>query len=530
MDELEGKPVYTWTTSDVSTWIVSLGGAMKNYVQTFLDNDVDGSRLYELTEDDLRPDAINVTKNPHKKKIFNGIKKLRYSQAQQDSKDAKKAGKSGELMFEKSSNVGKKKQVESGMGVDLHVDGELYQFNTTCTFCQMEDKIALVHCMACKDFLCEDCDAQVHMHAKRKNHIRTVISSFDMDTAGQKIISFIRFIVCQKILKAKVRETFDRFYNPSERMHYYYNLKTNKVQWHKPYCLKSEELRPFMTYDIAAFKIQNLYRVRVAHREVVERLTDQYDKIYDRESGFFYYYYNGVLNPTPTDPNNRNRNFLMEEVTWKKPVNFYSKDAKLLFTEDLAALRIQFAFRNMKAKQFMRILVRTFFDYRYDPITGRHYYRNTVNGHSMWRKPRMLGREKWDPEDVRHFDVDEVVYFFRRLGFKKFGYVDAVRQYQIDGLLLLTFEWEDYVYLGVKQSMHIKQIMLALQRRPWYATHIDHPKDLQRRDRLRRHHNIDAAARLLQKKFRERYARALTRRFHEILRVQKQKEEIERER
>jgi len=100
----------------------------------------------------------------------------------------------------------------------------------------------------------------------------------------------------------------------------------------------------------------------------------------------------------------------------------------------------------------------------------------------------------------------------------------------VDGLLLLTFEWEDYVYLGVKQSMHIKQIMLALQRRGWYATHIDHPRDLQRRDRLRRHHNIDAAARLLQRKFRQRYARALTKRFHEIMRVQKQKDEAEAQR
>ena len=95
MDELEGKPVYSWSVDDVSIWVVSLGGAMKNYVQTFKDNEVDGSRLYELTEDDLNADAINVTKNPHKKKIFNGIKKLRYSQAKQDSK------KGGDLVFEK---------------------------------------------------------------------------------------------------------------------------------------------------------------------------------------------------------------------------------------------------------------------------------------------------------------------------------------------------------------------------------------------------------------------------------------------
>jgi len=212
-----------------------------------------------------------------------------------------------------------------------------------------------------------------------------------------------------------------------------------------------------------------------------------------------------------------------------QPVNLYNNDCKIVFTEDLAALRIQFAFRTMKAKQFMRVLVRTFFKYCYDPITGKKYYRNTVNGHSMWRKPRMLGKEQWDPSDVREWGVDEVAYFFRRMGFKKFGYVDSIRNYRVDGKLLLTFEWEDYNYMGMVQSMHIKQTLLQLHRREWYKTHKDHPDDIARRDRLRRHHNVDAAARLLQRKYRQRYARAKIRMFHEIVRVQKQKDEAEKQ-
>jgi hypothetical protein len=54
----------------------------------------------------------------------------------------------------------------------------------------------------------------------------------------------------------------------------------------------------------------------------------------------------------------------------------------------------------------------------------------------------MLGKELWDPTDVREWSVSEVAYFFRRMGFKKFGYVDAIRKYSVDGKLLLTFEWE----------------------------------------------------------------------------------------
>jgi len=287
------------------------------------------------------------------------------------------------------------------------------------------------------------------------------------------------------------------------------------------------QLKPFMTYDVAAFKIQNLFHGRKAHHLVVELLQAQYNKIYDRDTGHFYYFYDGILTPTPTDPAFRVKSLLATPVQWKKPLILFSKDIKIVFTEDLAALRIQFAFRTMKAKQFMRILVRKFFQYCYDPITGKHYYRNTVNGHSMWRKPFSLGREKWDPEDVREWDVDEVVYFFRKLGFKKYGYCDAIKDYSVDGLLLLTFEWEDYNYLGITQSMHIKQTLLQLHRRKWFHSHIDHPGDIERRDRLRRHHNVDAAARLLQRKYRARYGRARFRALQEVIRLGRQKADRE---
>ena len=106
-----------------------------------------------------------------------------------------------------------------------------------------------------------------------------------------------------------------------------------------------------MSYDDAAFKIQNMYLVRVAHKLVVKKILEQYDKIYDRESGHFYYFYNGTPAPTPEDPKARVKSFLAREVQWKKPLNLYSNDCKIIFTEDLAALRIQFAFRTMKARQ-----------------------------------------------------------------------------------------------------------------------------------------------------------------------------------
>ena len=150
-----------------------------------------------------------------------------------------------ELAIEKSSNVGRKKAKPSGLGVELRICGMDYEYGTTCTYCQEEGKTAIVFCPACAaggDFLCEDCDAEVHHYAKRRNHIRTVISVYDLHGAGQLVISFIRFVVCRKLLVKRCREMFDRFYSPQERMHYYFNVKTGSVQWRKPYCLRNEEV------------------------------------------------------------------------------------------------------------------------------------------------------------------------------------------------------------------------------------------------------------------------------------------------
>ena len=532
-EQLEGKGIFDWTVNDVCVWLDFFG--MKQYQESIKRNMINGAELYELLEEDVE-ERLGVDKKPHRKKLFNGIKKLKYGQARKEQKEAVKAGgsKSTGLAIEKTTNVGRKKEKKAGLGVDLHANGKPYDFEVLCSFCPDPKNVSLVHCPACNDFLCEDHDAEVHHHVKRKNHIRTILTAYDMDFHAQKIINLLRVVGARRLLLRLCRKLFLRYYDAKNRQHYYFNTKTRLVQWHKPYCLRKLELCSFITPDAAAFKIQSLHRVRKARRRVVELIIEQFEKIYDRESGHFYYFYNGFPHVGPPTEDNPKclpiKSKLVHEVQWKKPVNLYSKDCKVLFTRDLAALRIQFAFRTMKAKQFMRTLVRHFFRYHYDTITGKWFYLNTVNSHSMWRKPYMLGRELWDPDDVRMWGVSEVEYFFRRLGFKKYGYVEAIKDYAIDGRLLLTFEWEDYNYLGMHQSMHIKQILLQLHKRRWYSTHIDHPKDIERRDILRRHHNVDAAARILQKKFRQRYAVARVKALKEVIRLKLAKDEIERQR
>ena len=210
---------------------------LKQYISNFRSNGIDGGELYELTEEDI-DDRLGITKKQHKKKLFNAIKKLKYAQADKDAKKAEKKGGGkkkggGGLAIEKTTNVGRKKVKEKGLDVDLYVAGTKYDCQVICTFCQMEDKFALVFCPACGqkgDFLCEDCDAEVHHHVKRRSHVRTVLSVLDLDDAGQIIISFVRYVACRTNLLKRCRDTFDRFYSANKRMHYYYNLQTGKVQ------------------------------------------------------------------------------------------------------------------------------------------------------------------------------------------------------------------------------------------------------------------------------------------------------------
>ena len=155
---------FDWKISDVGIWLVHI--KLKKYVSAFKAQGIDGPELYELVEEDI-PDRLGVTNKAHKKKVWNAIKKLKYAQAGKEAKkEAKKSGgkKKASLAIEKTTNVGRKKEVASGLGVELYVAHTQYSFQMGCTFCQEPDKFALVFCPACGqkgDFLCEDCDAEV---------------------------------------------------------------------------------------------------------------------------------------------------------------------------------------------------------------------------------------------------------------------------------------------------------------------------------------------------------------------------------
>ena len=66
-----------WTKEEVAFWLENTLKLQK-YVQTFLDNDIDGATLDYIGDDDLEDFGIKL--NVHRKKILGEIQKLKENQ------------------------------------------------------------------------------------------------------------------------------------------------------------------------------------------------------------------------------------------------------------------------------------------------------------------------------------------------------------------------------------------------------------------------------------------------------------------
>ena len=218
----------------------------------------------------------------------------------------------------------------SPLALSLYVNGVPYEFGITCHFCAKET--AKVHCPHCEEFYCLECDHEIHSYGKRIHHHRTILSKYDMQTAALIITRFIRFANHLLELQRRCRAVFKRFYDSKSMNHYYYNPIYQTTSWRKPYCLRKFELFPFLTVYQAAARIQGLYRSLKARGQAIHRITTYYTKLFHRQFQQFYYTFEGPSS-------------LILRQSWRKPLLLskrgYPSDIIPLFTEDVAAIRIQ---------------------------------------------------------------------------------------------------------------------------------------------------------------------------------------------
>lgn len=111
----------------------------------------------------------------------------------------------------------------------------------------------------------------------------------------------------------------------------------------------------------------------------------------------------------------------------------------------------------------MCALVRRGFEYKLDIEDGYFKYFNKTTGQKQLHKPLLLRNHPWDPDHIPSWTVDEVVLFFRRIGFK--AYVRYVYDFKIDGKTLLLLDDDDFQFINIYNKLHIKKIAIEIERR-----------------------------------------------------------------
>lgn len=269
-----------------------------------------------------------------------------------------------------------------------------------CTFCTKS--AAVYHCPECPDFYCVSCDSTTHAHKKRRHHIRTKLSLLTLDAAALRVIFAVRYHGHLRTLQMKCRKVFRRYFDRITLCHYYYNPIYKITSWKKPYCVRKEELFPFLSPELAAARMQTLYRLWISRVITIKLLKQYYVKIFDRSNGQFYYGFKG-------------KSKIISSASWKRPryckLRAYPKDIMPIYTIDVAAVIIQRKWRACLIRKFLWTLARVSYREQFDPLLGQYTYTRIDTGIIYPYKPKMLGNQPYNPNYIPDWTDDQVNFF-----------------------------------------------------------------------------------------------------------------------
>jgi hypothetical protein len=407
----------------------------------------------------------------------------------------------------------REKETVEGYG-RMWVFGKHFQYGQVCSFCI--EATAFYMCEDCDtdgdgvpDWLCEKCDKQIHSFVKRAGHLRTEVPLFTAAAAAKKIRGFFRWTMARNRVRNRIREVYDRFYDSQARQYFYYDRRSKKTQWFKPKLLGKEELKPYMSEDTAAFKIQGYVRTRQGRMSMQTQIRKEYDKIFSRDHQRFYYFYNGPSK-------------LIPEMAWKKPKHLWYHDLRPVRTIDISAIIIQNAYHTYKGRNFVKKLLKLRWKRKRDPLSGKYFFYNRATQASRWSAPLMLGGDRWDPLDMGLWTAYDVCVWLRRMKYKK--YVERFTRYNVTGRVLATFQDVDFANLKM-DTLHQKKIMVEMMHLPFWKHHHVEEIDIIKRDSLRYHFDLERSASLLQRHYRARYNRQMFRQMQTTARLAVAQEE-----
>lgn len=113
-----------------------------------------------------------------------------------------------------------------------------------------------------------------------------------------------------------------------------------------------------------------------------------------------------------------------------------------------------------------------------------------------------------------------MILFIRRLGYRKYGYIEILRRFNIDGQLLLFFDINDFAEIGIRNRIHIRRIKIELDKiYPENRREAISAIFKVKREKMRRFKQLEGAAIDIQRMYRGHCARSERRYLSEIERI-----------
>lgn len=272
-----------------------------------------------------------------------------------------------------------------------------------------------------------------------------------MDEAAKRCTFAVRYHGHLLRLQRMCRAVFRRYFDRVTLCHYYLNPIYNTVSWRKPYCVRKEDLFPFMTPEIAAARMQTLHRLWKARCIAIKLLKENYVKIFDREHGQFYYGFKG-------------KSKLLPAANWNKPkyckMRSYPRDIMPIYTIDVAAVVIQRKWKALLIRRFLWALARASYHEQFDPLLGQFTYTRLDTGEVFKHKPKMLGGQPYNPNNIPDWTPEQVSVFMRRIGLKQ--YLKNFDEYGVDGYTFVLLDYEDYENMDIFNRVHIRKIQVEI--------------------------------------------------------------------
>ncbi|OQS07105.1 hypothetical protein THRCLA_00880 [Thraustotheca clavata] len=241
------------------------------------------------------------------------------------------------------------------------------------------------------------------------------------EMAATKIISFFKHIRACRMVQQLIAYRYEKHFDETTKKSFYFDTRTGLSSWSKPKLLKGEihisedttpqldnkaifEWAKFETprrQNIAATKIQGLYRSLKARTKLREMIKGVFTKCLDTQTQRYFYYNSATGASQWTKPLGLGKSdlaVLSTNLTTQEKQSYFNLDTPRRL--EAAACEIQCLYRAKRARDKLRAILSKALIKCYDDDSQSFFYYNTKTGISQWSKPKLMGSADIEPTPV----------------------------------------------------------------------------------------------------------------------------------